>query len=105
MRVIVIGAGLGGPALANGLGRAGIDVAVHERDPSRDLRRQGYRRATPSWPRRPGRSVADGEPSAAVSQDMARSITQRCRPDRWLDSVTCDSDGYLPDTGPMDPCG
>ncbi|GAA3414013.1 FAD-dependent monooxygenase [Streptosporangium vulgare] len=43
MKVIVIGAGLGGLALANGLGRAGIDVAVYERAQSPLIRRQGYR--------------------------------------------------------------
>lgn len=32
MRVIVIGAGLGGLTLAQGLRQAGIDVAVYERD-------------------------------------------------------------------------
>ncbi|MFC4589917.1 FAD-dependent oxidoreductase [Sphaerisporangium corydalis] len=41
--MIVIGAGLGGLALANGLRRAGIGVAVYERDPSPLIRRQGYR--------------------------------------------------------------
>lgn len=34
MRVIVIGAGMGGLTLAHALHRAGIDVAVHERDAS-----------------------------------------------------------------------
>ncbi|WP_228644649.1 NAD(P)/FAD-dependent oxidoreductase [Microtetraspora sp. AC03309] len=43
MRVIVIGAGLGGLALASGLRRAGIDVAVYERDLSPLVRGQGYR--------------------------------------------------------------
>ncbi|MFI0421006.1 FAD-dependent oxidoreductase [Spongiactinospora sp. 9N601] len=43
MRVIVIGAGLGGLALASGLRRAGLDVAVYERDPRPLIRRQGYR--------------------------------------------------------------
>ncbi|WP_433348743.1 FAD-dependent oxidoreductase [Microtetraspora malaysiensis] len=43
MRVIVIGAGLGGLALAGGLRRSGIDVAVYERDPSPVVRGQGYR--------------------------------------------------------------
>ena len=33
MRVVVIGAGIGGLALAQGLRRAGVDVAVHDRDP------------------------------------------------------------------------
>ncbi|MEU4522176.1 NAD(P)/FAD-dependent oxidoreductase [Amycolatopsis sp. NPDC024027] len=40
MRVIVIGAGLGGLTLAHGLRRAGIDVAVYERDGAQG-RRQG----------------------------------------------------------------
>ncbi|MEV6639092.1 NAD(P)/FAD-dependent oxidoreductase [Amycolatopsis sp. NPDC051371] len=35
MRVVVIGAGLGGLTLAHGLRRAGIDVAVYERDGAR----------------------------------------------------------------------
>ncbi|MFC0843819.1 FAD-dependent oxidoreductase [Streptomyces noboritoensis] len=43
LRVIVIGAGLGGLALAQGLRRDGIDVSVHERDASPTSRRQGYR--------------------------------------------------------------
>ncbi|WP_433260613.1 FAD-dependent oxidoreductase [Actinosynnema sp. CS-041913] len=40
MRVVVVGAGLGGLTLAHGLRRAGIDVVVHERDGARG-RRQG----------------------------------------------------------------
>ncbi|GAB2521000.1 FAD-dependent oxidoreductase [Nocardia heshunensis] len=43
LRVIVIGAGLGGLALAQGLHRDGIDVAVYERDASPTSRVQGYR--------------------------------------------------------------
>ncbi|MFI5780670.1 FAD-dependent oxidoreductase [Nocardia sp. NPDC051570] len=43
LRVIVIGAGLGGLALAQGLRRDNIDVAVYERDESPTSRRQGYR--------------------------------------------------------------
>ncbi|WP_067540803.1 FAD-dependent oxidoreductase [Nocardia crassostreae] len=41
--MIVIGAGLGGLCLAQGLRRAGISVAVYERDGSADLRAQGHR--------------------------------------------------------------
>jgi 2-polyprenyl-6-methoxyphenol hydroxylase-like FAD-dependent oxidoreductase len=43
MRVIVIGAGLGGLALAHSLVRQGIDVAVYERDGDVAARFQGYR--------------------------------------------------------------
>jgi 2-polyprenyl-6-methoxyphenol hydroxylase-like FAD-dependent oxidoreductase len=43
LRVAVIGAGLGGLCLAQGLRREGIDAAVYERDASLDARRQGYR--------------------------------------------------------------
>ncbi|MEV4296624.1 FAD-dependent oxidoreductase [Microbispora rosea] len=43
MKVIVIGAGLGGLALANGLRGTGVEVAVYERDASPGIRGQGYR--------------------------------------------------------------
>src|SRR5215469_7860559 len=43
LRVLVIGGGLGGLCLAQGLHGAGIDVAVYERDRSPEARAQGYR--------------------------------------------------------------
>lgn len=43
LRVLVIGGGIGGLCLAQGLRQAGIDVAVYERDPSARGRMQGYR--------------------------------------------------------------
>jgi salicylate hydroxylase len=43
LRVIVIGAGLGGLALAQGLRRSGVEVAVFERDRTPSDRLQGYR--------------------------------------------------------------
>ncbi|WP_433557930.1 FAD-dependent oxidoreductase [Pseudonocardia xinjiangensis] len=42
-RVIIIGGGIGGLCLAQGLRRAGIDVAVHERDQAVGSRWEGYR--------------------------------------------------------------
>src|SRR5690348_12680039 len=41
--VIIIGGGLGGLCLAQGLKKAGISVAVYERDRTPDDRLQGYR--------------------------------------------------------------
>ncbi|WP_255954035.1 FAD-dependent oxidoreductase [Streptomyces odontomachi] len=43
MKVIVVGAGLSGSLLAQGLLHAGADVTVHEREPAIDERSQGYR--------------------------------------------------------------
>ncbi|QYN36625.1 FAD-dependent monooxygenase [Pseudonocardia sp. DSM 110487] len=43
MRVLIIGGGIGGLALAQGLRRAGVDVAVHERDHGVGSRWEGYR--------------------------------------------------------------
>jgi 2-polyprenyl-6-methoxyphenol hydroxylase-like FAD-dependent oxidoreductase len=43
LRVAVVGGGLGGLCLAQGLLRAGADVTVYERDASLAGRRQGYR--------------------------------------------------------------
>ncbi|MEV4254369.1 FAD-dependent monooxygenase [Spirillospora sp. NPDC049652] len=43
LRVLVIGAGLGGLALAQGLRQAGVEVEVFERDASPRGRMQGYR--------------------------------------------------------------
>lgn len=43
LHVIVIGGGLGGLCLAQGLRKSGISVAVYERDPSLHFEHQGYR--------------------------------------------------------------
>ena len=43
LRILVIGAGIGGLCLAQGLRRRGVSVAVYERDRAPDARLQGYR--------------------------------------------------------------
>lgn len=42
-QVIVVGGGIGGLCLAQGLSRAGVEVAVYERDRAPTAREQGYR--------------------------------------------------------------
>lgn len=42
MRVVIIGAGIGGLTLAQALRRTGVDVAVHDRDPAAEAT-GGYR--------------------------------------------------------------
>jgi len=41
--VVIVGAGLSGLCLAQGLLREGFDVQIYERDPSVNARKQGYR--------------------------------------------------------------
>src|SRR5262249_26378030 len=43
LHVIIVGGGIGGLCLAQGLKRAGISFAVYERDRTPDARLQGYR--------------------------------------------------------------
>jgi 2-polyprenyl-6-methoxyphenol hydroxylase-like FAD-dependent oxidoreductase len=43
LQVAIIGGGMGGLCLANGLKKAGVSVTVYERDESPDSRPQGYR--------------------------------------------------------------
>jgi 2-polyprenyl-6-methoxyphenol hydroxylase-like FAD-dependent oxidoreductase len=43
VKAAIVGAGIGGLALAHGLLRAGVDVTVYERDQALDSRGQGYR--------------------------------------------------------------
>ena len=43
LHVLVIGGGLGGLCLAQGLKKSGISVAVYERDRTAQFRSQGYR--------------------------------------------------------------
>ncbi len=43
LHVLIIGGGLGGLCLAQGLKKSGISVVVYERDSSAQFRNQGYR--------------------------------------------------------------
>jgi 2-polyprenyl-6-methoxyphenol hydroxylase-like FAD-dependent oxidoreductase len=43
LRVLIVGGGLAGPCLAQGLRRAGVEVSLYERDPAPASRGQGYR--------------------------------------------------------------
>ena len=43
LHVVIVGGGIGGLCLAQGLKRAGVSFAVYERDKSPTAREQGYR--------------------------------------------------------------
>ena len=73
MRVAIVGAGLGGLCLAQGLRGAGIEAAVYERDPAITARFQGYR---------------------LVLSDVGFAALRGCLPERWhplLDAVVGDA--------------
>ncbi|MGW4567497.1 FAD-dependent oxidoreductase [Streptomyces sp. NPDC004561] len=73
MRVSVVGAGLGGLCLAQGLRDAGIEVDVYERDPAITARFQGYR---------------------LVLDPVGFEALRSCLPQRWhplLDAVVSDT--------------
>ena len=61
MHVLIIGGGIGGLCLAQGLRRRGVSVAVYERDRTPDVRLQGYRLSIEP----PGSAAAPGPGSAA----------------------------------------
>jgi 2-polyprenyl-6-methoxyphenol hydroxylase-like FAD-dependent oxidoreductase len=82
--VAVVGAGIGGLCLANGLLRAGVDVTVYERDETLDSRGQGYRLHLDAGPALHACLPPDlyelcvatsGRPSTAMSV-----VTERLRP-------------------------
>ncbi|MFE6685160.1 FAD-dependent oxidoreductase [Streptomyces sp. NPDC057743] len=75
MRVVIVGAGLGGLCLAQGLRRAGVDVDVYEKDPGITARFQGYRIGL---------------------SEVGQAALNGCLPKRWqplLDAVLGDASG------------
>ncbi|MFK0292733.1 FAD-dependent oxidoreductase [Streptomyces sp. NPDC090442] len=75
MRVLIVGAGLGGLCLAQGLRRAGVDVDVYEKDPGITARFQGYRIGL---------------------SEVGQEALHACLPKRWqplLDAVLGDASG------------
>jgi 2-polyprenyl-6-methoxyphenol hydroxylase-like FAD-dependent oxidoreductase len=79
--VIIIGAGTGGLCLAHGLKRAGISVAVYERDRTRKDGLQGYRVGIS-----PGGSQALRE---CLPPELFRTFVATCaRPPRYFNMMT-----------------
>jgi len=75
MKVMVIGAGLGGLCVARGLVQQGVQVVIHERDALADARFQGYR--------------------IGLSEESIETV-KWCLPPRWhplLDSISGDRRG------------
>lgn len=65
-RILIVGAGLGGLALAQGLNRAGFNVSVFERDQNPTSRAQGYRISI--------RSMGLNALSALLSEDRMNQL-------------------------------
>jgi 2-polyprenyl-6-methoxyphenol hydroxylase-like FAD-dependent oxidoreductase len=88
LRVIIIGAGTGGLCLAHGLKRAGVDVAVYERDRTRTDGLQGYRVGID----------ADGSRAlhACLPPEIFETFLATCaRPPRYFNMVTEQLDELL----------
>ncbi len=85
MKVIIIGAGTGGMCLAHGLRRAGIEVAVHERDRTRTGGLHGYRVGISPNGARALKSCLDPElfatfvATTAAPYDTLAMLTERYR--------------------------
>ena len=100
MKIMIIGAGTGGLCLAHGLRRAGVEVAVYERDTSRarDDGLQGYRIGIDP----------DGSRAlhACLPPELFDTLVATCaKPPRYFNMMTeqrqelLSTDGWAPEAG------
>ncbi|HEY3480100.1 MAG TPA: NAD(P)-binding protein [Streptomyces sp.] len=87
----MVGGGVSGLCLAQGLRQDGVDVTVYERDPALGSGRQGYRihldaraglatSCAGSWPRRPAATDRCSRPSAPTRSGCATTASRPSRP-------------------------
>ncbi len=88
MSVIIVGAGLGGLCLAQGLRRAGIPCQVYERDESPEARLQGYRLHIDQAGDSALRAVLDPELHELFRATAGRALPQTNVYDEQLTAVT-----------------
>jgi 2-polyprenyl-6-methoxyphenol hydroxylase-like FAD-dependent oxidoreductase len=101
LHVLIVGGGIGGLCLAQGLVKSGIGVAVYERDASARFRRQGYR---VSLREHGPRALRDCLPADLFDLCVATSIRPATRMaflDDQLDEKFAKPTGHA-DTGPDD---
>lgn len=94
--VLVVGAGIGGLCLAQGLKRAGIPCAVYERDESPESRLQGYRLHIDAVGMRALREVL---PDNLYARFEATSLRPRPTVPRYDDQLTLRSVVEFPEPG------
>jgi 2-polyprenyl-6-methoxyphenol hydroxylase-like FAD-dependent oxidoreductase len=98
LRIAVVGAGLGGLCLAQGLLRAGADVTVYERDTALAGRRQGYRLHVDARAGLALQACLQGQATCSRPSTRLAVVTEQLRVLREQGTGDSAADAYAPAT-------